>query len=364
MPSVSVGSLRDVIAEGLVMKNSRRNLLFGLGAVAALPATSMASAAVGRGGPARLAPGQYFWSPERSPPGPVVVIVSTSDQLTFAYRNGVLIGVSSCSTGKPGHRTPTGVFTILQKRVEHYSNIYNNAPMPYMQRLTWRGIALHAGDLPGYPASAGCARLPTDFARKLFRITDVGTPVIVADRRSAPLEVASPGILLPDAAGEQASKVLASVQTRPPKNQWSTRVVPSIRSIVVSGRDRRAVVLLNGKIESEGEVRIREPEPPLGTQAFALLGLAPERRALRWMSYGVGGAATEGATVDHTTSETLGRIEMLDRAEAMRVAMSYRPGTTLVVTDLSASPASRTAPDFVVADGQPYRMPRTRPKAD
>jgi len=292
------------------------------------------------------------------------VIVSTSDQLTFAYRNGVLIGVSSCSTGKPGHRTPTGVFTILQKRVEHYSNIYNNAPMPYMQRLTWRGIALHAGDLPGYPASAGCVRLPTEFARKLFRITDVGTPVIVADRRSAPAEMASPGILLPDAAADQAGQVMAAVQSKPTKGGWTTRVEPVVRSIVVSGADRRAIVLLNGKIESEGEVRIREPERPLGTQAFALLGTAPDRRALRWMSYGVGGAATEGAAVDRTTSETLGRIEMLDRNEAMRVAMTYRPGTTLVVTDLSAAPSSRTGPDFVVADGEPYRMSRKRPKAD
>jgi hypothetical protein len=207
-------------------------------------------------------------------------------------------------------------------------------------------------------------RLPVEFAQKLFRITHVGTPVIVADRRSAPLEVASPGILLPDAAADQANKVLASVQSKPKKDKWSTRVIPAIRSIVVSGKDRRAVVLLNGQVESEGEVRIREPERPLGTQAFALLGAAPDRGTLRWMSYGVGGAAMEGAAVDRTTSATLARIEMLDRAEAMRVAMTYRPGTTLVVTDLSASPESRTAPDFVVADGQPYRMPRKRPKPE
>jgi hypothetical protein len=234
--------------------------------------------------------------------------------------------------------------------------------MPYMQRLTWRGIALHAGDLPGYPASAGCVRLPAAFARKLFRITDVGTPVIVADRRSAPSEVASPGILIPDAAAEQSSRVLASVQSKPKKGGWTTRVTPAIRSIVVSAKDRRAVVMLNGKVESEGEVRIREPERPLGTQAFALLGTTTDGGALRWMSYGVGGAAMEGTAVDRTTSATLARIEMLDRAEALRVAMTYQPGTTLVVTDLSASPDSRTAPDFIVAEGQPYRMPRKRPR--
>lgn len=314
--------------------------------------------------PDLIRPGEYRWFPERAPIGPVVVIVSISDQLTFAYRNGILIGVSSCSTGKAGHKTPTGVFTILQKRVEHYSNIYNNAPMPYMQRLTWRGIALHAGDLPGYPASAGCVRLPLEFARRLFEVTHMGTPVIVSHRRNAPAHVASPGLLLPEAANEYADRVVASVRksTRAQKT-WEAEVVPAIRSIVVSRADRHAIVMLNGSVESEGEVRIREPDRPFGTQAFSLLGANADRRTLRWMSYGIGGAAAEGATVDRNSSDVLARIEMIDRSEAMRVAMSYRPGTTLLVTDLPARPETRTGPDFLVADGEPYRMPRKKPKA-
>ncbi len=108
--------------------------------------------------PAKLKPGEYAWHPEFSPKGPVVLIVSLPEQLAYVYRNGVIIGASTVSTGKKGHETPTGVFTILQKHEDHYSSLYNDAPMPYMQRLTWSGVALHAGRLPGYPASHGRAR--------------------------------------------------------------------------------------------------------------------------------------------------------------------------------------------------------------
>jgi L,D-transpeptidase-like protein len=114
-----------------------------------------------------LKAGDYVWHPEVSPAGPVFVFVSLPDQLLYVYRNGVRIGRSTVSAGKPGKTTPTGVFTILQKKVDHESSIYKGAKMPHMQRLTWTGIALHAGYLPGYPASAGCVRLPVDFAAKL-----------------------------------------------------------------------------------------------------------------------------------------------------------------------------------------------------
>jgi len=95
-------------------------------------------------------------------------------------RNGVRIGRSTVSTGTAGHRTPTGVFTVLQKKVDHESSIYKGAKMPNMQRLTWTGIAMHAGQLPGYPASHGCVRLPEDFAEKLYTVTNLGTTVIIS----------------------------------------------------------------------------------------------------------------------------------------------------------------------------------------
>ena len=133
---------------------------------------------------ADLQPGEYVWTPELAPSGPLVIVVSLPEQRAHVYRNGTRIGVSTISSGKPGHETPTGVFPILQKREEHYSNLYNNAPMPYMQRLTWDGIALHAGRIPGKPASHGCIRLPMAFAKSLFAATERGVTVVVADESS------------------------------------------------------------------------------------------------------------------------------------------------------------------------------------
>src|SRR5690606_2531849 len=121
-----------------------------------------------------LQPGEFLWHPEIAPRGPIVVVVSLDEQRAYVYRNGLAIGVSTVSSGKPGKDTPTGVFTILQKNRDHRSNLYNNAPMPYMQRLTWDGIALHGGALPGHPASQGCVRLPLGFARLLFAETRNG----------------------------------------------------------------------------------------------------------------------------------------------------------------------------------------------
>src|SRR6202035_5604230 len=150
---------------------------------------------------ATLKAGDYVWHPEVSPAGPVVVLVSLPDQILYVYRNGIRIGRSTVSSGKPGKQTPTGVFTVLQKKVRHESSIYKGAQMPHMQRLTWTGIAMHAGYLPGYPASAGCVRLPVDFAEKLYSVTGIGTTVIIADNRSAPSQSTQPGLLFSGKTG-------------------------------------------------------------------------------------------------------------------------------------------------------------------
>ena len=146
---------------------------------------------------ATLEPGEFLWHPEVSTSGPVVVVVSLPEQRAHVYRGGLRIGVSTVSSGKPGHSTPTGVYPILQKRVEHYSNLYDNAPMPYMQRLTWGGVALHAGRIPGYPASHGCIRLPREFAELLYDVTSHGTTVVVADESSHSTSVVYPGARSP-----------------------------------------------------------------------------------------------------------------------------------------------------------------------
>ena len=113
--------------------------------------------------------------------GPLTIVISRTRQRAYVYSGNALIAVSSVSTGRRGHSTPVGEFTILEKRIRHRSNRYSNAPMPYMQRLTWDGVAMHAGRLPGYPASHGCIRLPWGFARKLFAMTGTGAVVRIVD---------------------------------------------------------------------------------------------------------------------------------------------------------------------------------------
>ena len=130
---------------------------------------------------AALGPGQYVWDSNAPSRGPLLLTIDLTAQRVMVYRDGALIAASAISTGDLGRETPTGVFTILEKKVMHRSTTYDNAPMPYMQRLTSKGIAIHAGDLPGYPASHGCIRLPNEFAKQLYGVTELGTQVMITD---------------------------------------------------------------------------------------------------------------------------------------------------------------------------------------
>src|SRR6476469_6615705 len=102
-----------------------------------------------------LKSGKFVWTPQVAPQGPMLLLVNVATQRALLFRNGVPIGASTVSPEKEGHDSPTGVFTELQKQVEHHTTKYNNARTPHMQRLTWSGVALHAGMLSGYPASHG-----------------------------------------------------------------------------------------------------------------------------------------------------------------------------------------------------------------
>ncbi len=144
---------------------------------AAILAPSAAVAA-----PPAPAPEPRRWT-DRQSQGRLRVVVSIPQQRAYVFAGRKLLASSRVSTGRRGHETPLGTFRILEKKVKHRSNRYANAPMPYMQRLTGYGIALHAGHLPGYPASHGCIRLPWGFARRLFDMTDSATIVTVTNRR-------------------------------------------------------------------------------------------------------------------------------------------------------------------------------------
>jgi len=130
---------------------------------------------------ARLSTGQFVWVPEAASTGPLSLVIDLTTQRVLVYRGAVPIAASTISSGSEGRETPTGAFAILQKEVFHRSGTYDDAPMPYMQRLTDKGVAMHAGNLPGYSASHGCIRLPKDFAKLLYGITEIGTPVTIID---------------------------------------------------------------------------------------------------------------------------------------------------------------------------------------
>lgn len=294
-----------------------------------------------------LRPGEFIWRPEISPRGPVVIVVSVPEQLVHVYRNGVAIGVSTCSTGMPGHSTPTGVFTILQKREEHYSSTYNNAPMPNMQRLTWQGIALHAGNLPGYPASHGCIRLPMQFSKLLFSVTQLGMSVVIADQKSAQSSVVRPDLVLPKDVAETAQKAQSRAGNAKKTSRQDTKTA-SVSSILVSGADRKAYLIVDGVVTFETAISVFKAEKPLGTHLFSLIGPSQDGHYLKWTAFGVGGHPEDGVAVDLWSNSVLGRIEYLDGAGVRQVARSLRPGTTMVITDFAASPETRTTPDFTV----------------
>jgi hypothetical protein len=131
------------------------------------------------------------------PRGPLQMVVSIGQQHVTLYSNGTRVAQARVSTGTPGHPTPTGVFSIIEKDRWHRSNLYDAAPMFYMQRLTWSGVAMHEGILPGYAASHGCIRMPTDFASRLWLITKLGVRVVVARNDPAPYEFDHPKLFNP-----------------------------------------------------------------------------------------------------------------------------------------------------------------------
>jgi L,D-transpeptidase catalytic domain len=265
----------------------------------------------------KLKPGAFFWAPEIAPEGPVTVIISLATQRAYVYRNGVPIGVSTVSTGAPGRETPTGVFVILQKALKHRSNKYSNAPMPYMQRLTWDGVAMHAGRLPGYPASHGCIRLPAAFAKLLFGITKLGLTVVITDNPLAPEIVPSPGLL--DDAPTDDHSVVQSYRWQPKKAPLGPV------TIVVSGRDRRIVVLRNG-VEI-GSSAINIDGPVTTTEAFTLNSI--DGAGAHWLRLPLPGQALDSANEMTPVERARGHFSEDFRLKILGI---LEPGTTLLIT--------------------------------
>jgi hypothetical protein len=290
----------------------------------------------------KLKPGQWVLKPEIAPSGPVLVYVDLTRQRATVYRNGVRIGVSTISSGKDGYETPTGVFTILEKNEVHHSKTYDNAAMPFQQRLTWMGVAMHAGNLPGYPASHGCVRLPMEFAKRLFDVTPMGGTVVIAGGAEDPVKRPAAGVLAPAMAG--VTKVPAMPLSPEGVFTWKPELSPTGPvSIIISTKDQQVVVLRNGiEIGRAHAVVAQQTDQP---QVMTLSG-GPKPQ---WISVGVSSLTGEPAEIISTE-----RVEQMHLPEAFVKNMRsvIEPGTTVLVTQASVDPQSTGVQQTVMDAGE------------
>jgi L,D-transpeptidase catalytic domain len=310
-----------------------------------------------------LKKGEFLWIGNVVTSGPIVMVVSISEQRAYVYRNGILIGAATVSTGRPGHLTPTGVFTVLQKQKEHRSTIYDGAPMPYMERLTWGGVALHAGGLPGYPESHGCIHLPSEFARLLFEISPNGMTVVIGSDATAPERVAHPRYLAPvKFVGGQP--IEPHPFTPEEQERWNPEFsLTGPVSIVLSQGSQRIVVYRNG-IEIGRARAIISGDTPLVNHALILTEgpstvpdpYVPYASKFRWLRLGVPGHMGEdGTQVDPTA---VARINIPPDFVA-KINGILTPGATLFVT--TAALYSSTSGTMVqqIVDADPPSGKRT-----
>jgi hypothetical protein len=267
----------------------------------------------------QLNPGDYVWQPEISSTGPVVIIVDLSKQMLQVYRNGVEIGRCFVSAGVASHETPTGIFTILQKRATHHSNKYHEAPMPFMERLTWGGLAIHAGNVPGHPESHGCVHVPMAFAKKLFDITVKGSTVLITGGGATGGPEAKPDLGFATTAG-----------THPPPAgvpfAWHPEVSsPGPLSVVYSCADHQLTIYRSG-IEI-GQATTGGASPPVGDRVYTAQAQTNPAGFHSWQLLG---------SLDSSPApDAAALLQQLAIAPAFLDDMrqTVTPGTTLVLTD-------------------------------
>jgi len=247
-----------------VAKRTLSTLTIFLGAAAIAATVAAVPAAAKKNTPAE--------SDETSavdPDQPMTIVVSLSNQKANIYRGTTLVTSTRVSTGKRGHSTKAGVFSILEKRRRHYSNLYGGAPMPWMQRLTWSGTALHAGVVPGYPASHGCIRLPYSFAPKLFSMTDVGGQVVVARSMVEPKLIEHAALFQP--LPPPMPPVLAKDHDQHKMRRSSNEAVPPFGAGL-------PVVLAKTGTATPAPTPLAEARAPASPAIHAATGTAPAQR--------------------------------------------------------------------------------------
>ena len=331
------------------------------------------------------------------PQGPFQIVVEIAKQQVALYGQDGFIARAGISTGMPGHPTPMGVFTVISKAKWHQSNIYSGAPMPYMQRITWSGIAMHAGPRPGYPASHGCIRLPEDFAIRLFHTTKVGARVIVTREPAAPVEIAHRNLFVPKKPDEKVVAIAAAVETTkaamsfaaapagaarpaaaattadvtsiiavPPLEQKPASGPPRAISVFVSLKQSRVFVRQGFEALFDLPVTITEPERPLGTHVFTAMALKDDGAAMRWTVVSIASGyrhhvsdaskrhhgrktadANEAQPAASTAAEALDRITLPGEATE-RISALLLPGSSLIVSDNALSDETDADTDFIV----------------
>lgn len=287
---------------------------------------------------AKMKPGQYIWEPSRAPAGPALVVVNLHTQRLLFFRNGVPIAASTISSGKTGHETPTGVFTILQKNEKHFSKTYNNAPMPNMQRLTWQGVALHAGNLPGYPASHGCVRLPLAFSKLIFSQTAVGMTVVITSHPDFPRDASPPDVEL-EAARSSSSIANAAYDWHPERGPDLNG--DAIVSMVVSKADHEAVVMKGGVKIGSAPVNVKGNVA--GAEAYVLESW--DKTGQHWIKLHFSESG-KGTVTQPNESEHFDAPTEFRRA----VHSVLKPGSIVVVTPASLKSGLPGTPETVFDD--------------
>jgi hypothetical protein len=333
--------------------------------------------------------------PQETPNGPLQIVISIADQRVSLYDNGILIGRSSVSTGVRRHPTPLGVFSVIEKERWHRSNIYSGAPMPYMQRITWSGIALHAGQLPGYPASHGCIRLTNDFAIRLWHLTKRGARVIIARQDAVPVEITNPHLFIskpktafgsPDspaiAVADNSNKTATATQAplisnvdmqetadsqaagSAPSGAAPQKIIPI--SVFVSRKLSRLYVRQGYTPLFDVPVEIQNPEEPLGTHVFTVMKPQNEGSAVRWNVVSIpqegtsAGSSKERKAPKQQIIETVPSVPLSDTANAaldrikipqdaiQQISEVLTAGSSLVISDYGISSETGPYTEFIV----------------
>ncbi len=325
--------------------------------------------------------------------GPLLIIISVADQRISLYDNGTLLARSSVSTGVKDHPTPLGVFSVIGKSRWHRSNIYSGAPMPYMQRITWSGIALHAGDLPGYPASHGCIRLTHDFAIRLWHLTKRGTRVIIAHGDIQPSEIRNARLFVPKpevalgspqsgittqpvhdtiTVGATEAPLIANAKLEedakaPDGASGSAAPQKAAPISVFVSRKLSKLFVRQGFVPLfDAPVKIQDVAEPMGTHVFTAMEIQNGGAAIRWTVVSIPEKSSHSQrtapklqkvhakqtiktalpTPDQA-NVALNRIEIPQDA-VERIAKLLTPGSSLIISDYGISDETGQDTDFIV----------------